>query len=307
MRVAVTGANGFVGTALMPSLGAAGLAPIAVGREQVGDIGPDTDWKPSLDGVDAVVHLAALVHVMHAATPEDSARFNVVNAEGTEKLARDAARSGVRRLVFLSTSKVMGDRDHGRPLAETDEPMPRDAYARSKLAAEDCLRAVAEETALEFVIIRPPLVYGPGAKGNFLSLLRLCDSPWPLPLKSIENKRSLVSLTNLCDAICRCVIEPAASGLSAFVTDGVDISTPELVETLRSGMGRSAHLLPFPTRALAIGLNLVRRGAMAERLLGSFSVDGAALRETVAWTPPQLQRTALRETAASFAGRRRNV
>ncbi len=302
MKVVVTGSNGFVGQTLTSHLAREGWQTAELGRREVGNIGPETDWMARLAGADAVIHLAAMVHVMHEPTPEEAAGFHTVNALGTEKLALDAGRAGVRRLVFLSTSKVMGDRDPGRPFTEADHPAPGDPYTRSKLEGEERLRTAAAASGLEFVILRPPLVYGPGVKANFLSLLRLCASPWPLPLESVANERSFISVDNLCDAIVRCVSAPSAAGLTAFVRDGTDLSTPQLITNLRREMSRPVRLVPVPSSILKAATRLLGRTETATRLLDSFRFDDSLFRRTLDWSPPQTAAEGLSQVARWFVG-----
>ena len=307
MKVVVTGARGFVGQALMPSLARAGWEAEGVGRQVLGSIGPETDWTPHLVGATAVVHLAGMVHVMHEPTPAEIAAFARVNTEGTEKLAYDAAGAGVKRLLYLSTSKVMGDLDSMRPLTEEDPPDPQGPYSHSKLEAEIRLRAISRETGLECVILRPPLVYGPGVKGNLLSLLRLCERPLPLPFKSVDNRRSLISIHNLSDAIVHSLSHPSAAGLTAFVKDASDLSTSDLVSHLRRGMDMPPRLVPIPGSVLSAGLKVVGRREMAIRLLGSFRLDDSLFRNTVDWSPPQFVDEGLAQMARWFSGRERAV
>jgi len=304
MKIAVTGAHGFVGRTLMPTLANTGWEPVGVGRRDVGPIGPTSDWGPVLRGAEIVVHLAAMVHVMHKPTSEESAAFFAVNTQGTEKLARDAVKAGVRRLVFLSSAKVMGDQDPGRPFAEGDAPDPGDAYANSKLRAEEGLRRVGSEMGLEIAILRPPLVYGPEVKGNFLRLLGLCAHRWPLPFKSVRNGRSLISVRNLSHAIAQCVEVESAAGITAFVSDGVDLSTPELIAALRGGMNRPAGLVPMPPGVLSGSLRAMGRGELSTRLLSSFRLDDTLIRRSLAWSPPQPPEEGLAEVARWFIDRR---
>jgi len=315
VRVLVTGATGFVGRALCPALAAAGHGVTAAVRnpdspaipegttvQTIPDIGPETDWSPALSGMDAVVHLAARVHVMkeHAADP--SAEFNRTNADGTARLAAAAADAGVRRFVYLSTIKVMGGGGDGEtPFRETDTPRPDSPYGASKLAGEHALSKAAGGTGLEPVILRPPLVYGPGGKGNFLALLKLCRLAPPLPLASVNNLRSLIHVENLSSAIVRCLESDAAKGETYFVRDGEDISVPDLIRQLAQAMDRPARLFPFPPGMLKLAGMLTGKSDAVSRLLDSLRVDDKKIRRQLGWTPPINMLQGLKETAAWFS------
>ena len=313
MRVLVTGANGFVGRAasgaLSPSCtvlggvrsaqGAAALEP-AVTPRVLGDIGPGTPWGEALAGVDAVVHLAARVHVLReqAARPLDE--FRAVNVAGTERLARAAAEKGVRRFVYVSSVGVNGDRSGAEPLVEEAPPRPHTPYALSKWEAEQRLRAVAEETGLEVVVLRPPLVYGPGAPGNFARLLRWVHRGVPLPLARVRNERSLVSVRNLADAIARAVHHPAAAGDTFFVADEERYSTPELIRTLGRLMGRPARLVTFPVAGLRLGAYALGRGREVEQLAGSLAISTRRIRDRLGWAPPHAAAAELGRSVQAF-------
>lgn len=290
-RVLVTGANGFIGRALCLAL-AVGFTvrrAVRVGATPetfaVGDIGPDTDWRAALKGCAAVVHLAARVHVRRETTEDAEAAFHTVNTEGTLNLARQAAAAGVKRFVFVSSIKVNGE---GRaiPYTEADPAAPQDAYARSKWAAEQGLWAIARETGLEIVVLRPPLVYGPGVGANFQRMLAWVARGWPLPFGRVKNRRSLLFVDNLVDAIAVCLAHPAAAGKTYLVSDGEDVSTPELIRRLAEPLGRTARLPPLPPSWLAWAANLLGRGAELDRLLGSLAVDSGAIRRDLGWRPP---------------------
>lgn len=293
-RILITGAGGFVGRALCSALQQEQLTAIAAVRRipggtglareiAVGDLGPDNDWQAALQGVSCVVHLAARTHVLNDRSPDPLAKYRHINVAATAHLARQAARSGVRRFVFLSSVKVNGESTGSHPYREIDDPRPEDAYGISKREAEDALRAIGAETGMEIVILRPPLVYGPGVKGNFLQLLKAVAKGLPLPLASINNRRSLVYVGNLVDAIIACIREPAAAGKTFLVKDGEDLSTPELARRLAAALGRNPVLLPFPPVLLRFGASLIGKHGAMMRLTGSLTIDDSALRRNLGW------------------------
>ena len=304
-KVLVTGATGFVGRALCEALGAAGDRVVAAVRRGsgsanevvVGDIGPSTDWAQALAGCDAVVHLAARVHMMREAERDPLAVYRATNAEATLNLARQAAAAGVKRFVFVSTVKVNGE-GRDEPYRETDVPAPEDAYAISKWEAEQGLQRIAQESGLEVVILRPPLVYGPGVKANFQRLIRTVERGWPLPLGAIRNRRSLLYLGNFIDAIRLCAEHPAAAGQTFLLDDGEAVSTPELIRRLAHAMGRPARLLPVPVGLLEFAGALLGKRAAVERLTGSLHVDSSAIRARLGWTPPFSMEAGLAATVA---------
>ena len=307
MKVLVSGANGFVGRALCSHLDthrhavvpvvrrAAGLA----GEVVIGDIDFVTDWTAALDDCDAVVHLAARVHVMHDTTQDPLALYRHINTEATLNLARQAAQIGVRRFVFISTIKVNGE---GReaPYRETDAAAPEDAYAISKWEAEQGLVRIAEETGLEVVFLRPPLVYGPGVKANFLRLMQLVQKGWPLPLGATRNRRSLLYLGNFVDAIRVCVEHPAAAGQTFLLDDGQAVSTPELVRAVARAMDRPARLISVPVGMLQLAGALLGKRAAVQRLTGSLWVDSSPIRMRLGWTPPYSMAAGLAATVGAW-------
>jgi UDP-glucose 4-epimerase len=307
-RVLVTGAAGFVGRALCGQLTATGHTVIPAVRRRsglpdevvVGDLGPSTEWRMALAGCDTVVHLAARVHMMRESVPDPLALYREINTGATLNLARQAAQGGVRRFVFISTIKVNGE-GRDTPYHETDAPAPEDAYAISKLEAEQGLQRIAQETGLEVVILRPPLVYGPGVKANFLRLMQMVRKGWPLPLGAIRNRRSLLYLGNFVDAIRLCVEHSAAAGQTFLLDDGQAVSTPELIRALARAMGRPARLLAMPVGVLElVGALLGKREAVA-RLTGSLYVDSSAIRSRLGWTPPFSMEAGLAATVAASA------
>lgn len=292
--VAVTGANGFVGRRLCAALRQQGTHVRALARSAVpgddhrivGDLGPETRWDGLLDGVDCLVHCAARVHVLNDRHANPLEAFRTVNVEGTRALARAAAAQGVRRFVFLSSLKVMGETTPpGQPFQASDAPAPQDAYGLSKWEAERALQEVAASTGLEWVIVRPPLVYGPGVKANFRSLMTAVARGIPLPLGAVDNRRSLLGLDNLVDLLLCCSRHPAAAGQVFLASDDHDLSTPELVRQLARALGRPARLLPVPVSWLLLGGKALGRQAQIERLTGSLQVNIGHTKQVLGWGP----------------------
>jgi len=309
----ITGANGFVGAALCASLlqrghsirkamrkpeSTAASASFAGKTVVVGNIDAQTDWSAALYSIDVVVHLAARVHVMQESSSDPLAEFRRVNVAGTERLARAAAASRVKRLVYVSSIKVNGEATEGRQkFTETDTPAPQDPYGVSKCEAEQALRRVAQETGLEVVIVRPPLIYGAGVKGNFAQMLKVLGKGIPLPLASVNNRRSLVYVGNFAEALIACATHPAAAGQVYLVSDGEDISTPDLLRALATAIGVQARLIPVPSMLLQYMAQLFGRGAQADRLLGSLQIDSGKIRRELNWTPPYSLQQGLQATA----------
>ncbi len=307
MRVLVTGANGFVGRNLCGVLThsafevvAAVRATCAIPDERVvGDIGPETDWSAALIGVEAVVHLAARVHVMRDTSVDPLAAFRAVNTEGTLNLARQAADAGVKRFVFVSSIKVNGE-GRDTPYTEFDPPAPQDAYAASKWEAEQGLREIESVTGMEVVILRPPLVYGPGVGANFLRLMHGVERGLPMPFGRVDNRRSLLYLGNFADAIRVCLDHPAAAGKTFLVSDGEDVSSAELIRRLALAMHRPTRLLPVPPVWLRVAGVLFGRGAEVNRLLGSLYLDSTRIRRELGWRQPYTLYEGLRQTADDY-------
>jgi len=317
-RVFVTGADGFVGRAACRRLVEAGLTPRAglwsasswpvlqaavPGLHEfaaIGDLGANPDLSSALRDVSAVVHLAARVHIMKDKALDPLSEFRRVNVGGTEALARAAAAQGVRRFVFVSSVKVNGESTTGRPFAEGDVPAPQDPYAVSKWEAEEALRRISAESGIEVAIIRPPLVYGPGVRANFLRLMGLVRRGLPLPLPNTKNRRSLIGVENLADCTVRCVTHPEAANHTFMVSDGEDVSTRELVSRLAPLLGRSARFLPVSERALRLVARLAGKQAAADRLLGSLEIDSIKVRRTLEWEPPVALGSGLEATANWF-------
>ena len=302
LRVAVTGANGFVGRALLADLERAGLPAIALARRPLSgtgaaaewrrspDLDPDTDpgaWARAFAGADAVVHAAARVHVMRERAADPLAAFRRVNRDGAAAMARGAAMAGVRRIVLLSTVKVMGESTTGRaPFRNDDPPAPEDPYAISKLEGEDALARLAGDLGFDLVVLRPPLVYGPGVGGNMATLARLVGRGTWLPLgRASHNRRSMISTANLSSAIIAALTAPAAAGRRLLVSDGADLSTAELLRELAAAMGRPARLVPVPGAVLRPLLRATGRTALWTRLFGDLAVDIADTCARLGWRP----------------------
>lgn len=321
MKCLITGARGFVGKALCAELLRQGYEVRAANRSAqspaktgavadsastgmthdevvVGPIDDKTDWSEALAGVEVVIHLAARVHVMRDDAIDPLDEFRKVNVAGTERLARSAAASGVKRLVYVSSIKVNGESTGGGEVfTEADVPSPQDPYGISKWEAEQVLSRVARETGLEVVIVRPPLVYGTGVKGNFAQMLGVLAKGVPLPLASVHNLRSLVYVGNLVDALIVCATHMDAAGQTYLVSDGEDVSTTDLLRQLGAAMGRPARLLPCPHALLRLAGRLIGKAEQVGRLLGSLRVDSGKIRRELNWSPPYTLEQGLRVTA----------
>lgn len=308
--ILVTGADGFVGRALLsnPRVLAAGPVRAVVRRDgaampaavevRSADLADDGPWPALVQGVDTVIHTAARVHVMRDGAADPLAEFRRVNVDGTLRLARHAAQAGVRRLIFLSSIKVNGEEtEPGHPYLADAPPGPVDPYGISKHEAELGLRQLARETNLEVVIVRPVLVYGPGVRGNFASMMRVLQRGVPLPLGAVRNRRSLVAVGNLVDLIATCIDHPRAAQQTFLVSDGEDMSTTELLRRLGDALGRPARLLPVPAAALELAARVAGQGEVARRLFHSLQVDIDKTRQLLDWAPPVSIDEGLRLTA----------
>lgn len=305
-RLLVTGANGFVGRALIRAATRRDIAlraavrseqrltglPAELDRVCVGDLDAGTDWSAALDGCDVVVHLANLAHAAFGA-----GALQRVNVDATLGLAEQAARSGVRRMVFVSSIKALGEASAGRALREDDPAHPADAYGRAKRAAENSLAELAQRLGLEVTILRPPLVYGAGVRANFRALMRAVQRGVPLPLASIDNRRSFVFVGNLSDALITCATHPKAAGRIFHVTDGSSSSTPALVRAIGEALGRKARLFACPPVLLEWLGAVAARGEAVKRLTRSLELDDSRIRAELGWRPPFGMQEGLQETA----------
>lgn len=315
MNVLITGAAGFVGRALIERLEGDGIHNVkgsvrkldskivdSSERVAIGDICATTDWSEALKGVEVVVHLAARAHVLDASN--DQAEFHRVNVEGAVNLAQQALKSGVKRLVFISSIGVNGAYTKTRAFDETSPDAPHAIYAQSKCTAEKMLRAVVQGSSMELVTIRPPLVYSADAPGNFQRLIRLVNSGVPLPFAMTHNKRSMVSLDNLTDFISLCITHPAAANELFLVSDGDDLSTKEIVTLLAEGMGRRVLLLPVPASVARICSAMLGKTSLYTQLFRSLVIDSSKARKLLGWVPLQSSSVALKEAGMRYRSRR---
>ena len=259
-----------------------------------------TDWSELLRHTDVVIHLAARVHVMHDDVEDPLAAFRAVNLHGTVNLARQAAAAGVKRFVYVSSIKVNGECTDVKPFTESDDPNPQDPYGVSKWEAEQALGKIGHETGMEMVIVRPPLVYGPGVKANFYSLLKLVSKALPLPLGSIHNRRSMIYVGNLVDALILCATHPAAAGRTYLVSDGEDVSTPQLVKEIAIAMKRPDRVFPFPLSIMRLAARMTGRSPAVDRLTQSLEIDNSKIRKELGWQPPYSMQQGLQKTADWF-------
>jgi len=310
MKILVTGANGFIGRALCERMKVdeyhvrgsirdetqMTLLPLGVEAVQVGSICSETNWSKALDGIDRIVHLSARLHVLRENTVDPVAAFRKINVDGTKCLALQAVKAGVKRFVYLSTVKVNGE-GRSTPYNEEDLQKPQDDYSMSKWEAEKILSKIAEETGMEIVILRSPLVYGPRVKANFLRLLKVVERGIPLPLASVDNRRSLIYLGNLVDAIITCIKHPRATGQTYLVSDGEDVSTPELIRLISKAMGRKARLFSFPPSMLKTIGKITGRSAEIYRLIGTLCVECNKIRTMLGWDPPYTPEEGISKTA----------
>jgi nucleoside-diphosphate-sugar epimerase len=262
---------------------------------EIKSIGSSTDWDAALDGIDTVVHLAARVHVIDENAADPMADYRNTNVAGTRRLAQIAEAKEVRRFIYISSIKVNGE---GKAVAYTaeDRPAPVDPYGISKLEAEQELLSIAGTTGLEVVILRPPLVYGPGVKANFLQLIKLIDRGIPLPLARVKNQRSFIYLENLVDAFIVCIIHPEAAGKTFLLSDGIEISTPELIQKVSVALGKPSRLFPCPPDFLRLLGRIIGKNRTVSRLLDSLIVDTSKIQSELGWNPPFSMEEGLQET-----------
>ncbi|MFM0372945.1 UDP-glucose 4-epimerase family protein [Paraburkholderia aspalathi] len=312
-NVLVTGANGFVGQAVSQALLQRGDSVVGVVRRPQTTVegvrewlfdandfeGIDQRW-PVATRCDAVIHLAARVHMKHETTADPIAAYRATNVTGALRVAAAARRAGARRFVFVSSIKAVGESSAGRPITEADEPAPTDPYGISKLEAERALIDYGRESGLEVVIVRPPLVYGPGVRANFLQLMSAIANGVPLPLGSIAARRSLLFVDNLADALVHCTTDPRAVGETFHVTDGRDLSVSELARALATQLHAPARLIPVPVGLLSLAGRLTGRSAQVDRLIGELRLDSSHIRERLGWYPPYTVEHGLLETAAWY-------
>lgn len=305
MKILLTGASGFLGRALVQKLSDQNVMFVlslalrsrsttsALTTHIVGEFFESTDWAPAVAEQQVVIHAAARAHILNEEAVNPLAEYRRVNVEGTLRLAQQAAAAGVKRFIFISSIGVNGN-INTRPFRADDQSNPAEPYAQSKWEAEQGLRQLAADMGMEVVIIRPPLVYGPSAPGNFGTLVRWIEKGIPLPLGAVHNRRSLVGIDNLVDLIVRCIDHPAAANQLFLASDGEDISTTDLLRGVGDAMGRPARLIPVPPRILQLSAAVLGKNAMAQRLLGSLQVDISKTRELLHWTPPYTLEQGLR-------------
>ena len=264
------------------------------------DIHPHTDWRATLQGVDVLVHLAARVHQLGDSAENPLQAYRTINTDGTLNMAEQAAQAGIKRFVFLSTAKIWGEQSGDRPFDETTPARPEDPYGISKWEAELGLQRIAQKTGMQYVALRPPLVYGPGVKANFLRLMKWVDRGYPLPFGAINNKRSLIGLGNLVDAIAICAVHPKAANQTFGIADGDALSTSELIRQIALQLDRPARLIPVPAQVLRLVATCIGKEAEINRLTGNFELDPVHLARQLIWRPPYSLKSGLAQTVAWY-------
>jgi len=310
--ILITGSSGFVGRALLRRLKAAGYSLVAAVRSKdaqmpvdlqtviIDNISLTTDWSPALIDVGTVVHCAARVHVMHEKAADALTAFKEVNLHGTLNLARQAAAANVKRFVYVSSIKVNGEYTDEKPFTESDNANPQDPYGISKWQAEEGLHAIGRETGMEIVIIRPPLVYGPGVKANFFNLLNIVSKSLPLPLGSIKNSRSMIYVENLVDALIVASTHPKAAGQTYLVSDGLDVSTPRLISMIATAMKKPNRVFAFPVSLMRLAAKCIGKSHVIDRLTQSLQVDSSKIRSELGWNPPYTMEQGIQVTVDWF-------
>jgi UDP-glucose 4-epimerase len=285
-KIFVTGSTGFVGKNLVHEISKMNLSFTAGNREVYGDLVTHKNWEPILKDHDVIIHLAARVHVMNEIDNDPLKAFRAMNVEATLNIARAAQKIGAKRFIYISSVKVNGEETHGIPYRASDAANPQDPYGVSKMEAENELMKLHTPGAFEVVIIRPPLVYGPGVKANFEKLFYFVQKDLPIPFKRVQNKRSLVSVFNLVDLIICCIDNPNASGKIFLVSDDHDLSLPELITEMAKVNGKFPHLLPVPVGLMKLGAKLLGKSSFADRLFGDLQVDIEETKKLLSWKPP---------------------
>lgn len=316
-RVLITGATGFVGQALVTKLLAtkfsvfalvrsdAAYLPCGINKVIVPDLADMTDFQPMLKSIEVVIHAAGRVHIMNDDVVNPFDEFRKVNTDATLQLAKQAAESGVKRFIFLSSIKVNGEMTNsGEPFKPDDRFVPDDPYGLSKYEAEQGLLTLVKETDMEVVIIRPPLVYGPGVRANFASMMSWVKKGIPLPFGAIDNKRSLVALDNLVSFIIHCIDEPKAANEVFLISDGENVSTTVLLKKVAKAFGKKAFLLPIPVSWMTFAAKLIGKADVANRLFASLQVDSSKARELLGWEPVITMDEQLKKTAEAFLNKK---
>jgi len=316
--ILVTGATGFVGRSIVEHLShrehmvrvtsrkGSTSNPNNIDEFPTGDISDKTEWHPILEGIEVVIHTAARVHIMDDSVADPLAEFRKVNVEGTLNLARQAVDAGVKRFIFISSIKVNGEMTlQGQAFKTDDAHIPTDPYGLSKYEAEQGLLALAKETGMEVVIIRPPLVYGPNVKANFASMMKWVYKGIPLPLGAINNQRSFVALDNLVSFIIHCIAHPKAANEVFLISDGEDVSTSELLRKVAKSFGLKSQLIPVPVWLMTFSAKLIGKGDVANRLFGSLQVDSSKAHDLLGWKPVITMDEQLKKTADAFLGKSR--
>jgi nucleoside-diphosphate-sugar epimerase len=310
MNILVTGATGFIGNKLCQVLSMRGDAVVAVARKQVNIdtnitvinkvLSKDTDWQDCLKDIDVVIHLAGRAHVMKDVSENPYQAYADINIHATKHLAEQAALSGVKRFIYLSSIKVNGERTKDVAFSETESPQPEDDYGKTKYEAEKALNNIGKDTGMEVVIIRPPLVYGEGVKANFKSLIKLAQLNIPLPFGAIRNKRSLVYIENIIDFILLCTHHPSAANQTFLISDDDDVSITRLIQEIKEASGKRSLLIPVPQSWLKFVLQLIGKSSLSDRLLGNLQVDMTKAKTLLDWKPPFTVEQGINKTIEAY-------